>query len=174
MATKMENLELEIAHWDNFKHFIPGYQGCCEDTIKKFLELGIVQVSTAFEHAIGHVGNHEVVSLDKGDLYRNGHYSDAKLSTVRTSGYGKRYSAPVTNIFNKTGTLRVQVYERKQNKFYYFAFPRRTYKDIPRSSNIEIPFELNGNPRRVPARKVFVNWWNYEVESFVVMSNKYD
>ena len=143
-----------------------------DDTVHKLLNMGILQVSTAFEHALAEAGDHEVVSLDRGDLYRDGAYSDAKLSSVRTSGYGKRYSAPVTNIFNKTGILRVQVYERKQGKFYYFAIPRRAYIDIPKTSNIEIPFELDGTPRRKPTRKVYVNWWRYEVKTWNEMAVK--
>ena len=172
MATKMEHLLLETSHFNHFKNRIPKFSDLDEKTVFTLLELGVLQVSTAFEHALAHIGNHEVVSLDKGDLYREGSYSDAKLSSVRTSGYGKQYSAPVTNIFNKTGTLRVQVYERKQNKFYYFAIPRRAYIDVPRSSNIEIPFELDGTPRRVPKRKVYVNWWRYEVSSWEEMASK--
>ncbi len=170
MATKIENLDLEIAHFDHFKERIPGYHACCGRTIRNLLELGIIQVSTAFEQALAEAGGHKVVSLDKGDLYRNGAYSDAKLSSVRTSGYGKQYGAPVTNIFNKTGTLRVQVYERKQNRFFYFAIPRRAYIEVPKTSNIEIPFELDGTPRRKPTRKVYVNWWRYEVKTWEDMA----
>lgn len=172
MATKIENLDLEIAHFDHFKARIPGFDCTCSKTVEALARLGGLQVSTLFEQALAVVGGHRVVSLDKGDLYRNGAYSDAKLSTVRTSGYGKQYSAPVTNIFNKTGTLRVQVYERKQNRFFYFAIPRRAYIEVPKSSNIEIPFELDGTPRRTPKRKVYVNWWKYEVKCWEEMATK--
>jgi hypothetical protein len=172
VATKIEHLGLEIAHFDHFKQHIPGMADCCANTVQKLLELGIIQVSTAFEQALAVVGGHKVVSLDKGDLYREGAYSDAKLSTVRTSNYGKTYSAPVTNIFNKTGVLRVQIYERKQNRFFYFAIPRRAYIEVPKSSNIEIPFELDGTPRRTPRRKVYVNWWKFEVASWEEMAVK--
>lgn len=173
MATKLENLDLQIAHFNNFISQLPGIDQHCKDTVTYLLKLGIIEVSTAFEQVLGNIGGHAVVSKDKGDLYRNGKYSDAKLATVRTSGYGKSYRAPVTNIHGKTGVLRVQVYERKQNKFYYFAFPRHTYKDIPKSSNIDIPFELDGTPRRVPLRSVFVNWWKYEVPSLEIVAKKY-
>jgi hypothetical protein len=124
MATQLEHLDLEIAHFEHFKKYIPGHKNLCQKTVDTLLSQGVLQVSTAFEHALAHVGKHRLVSESRGDLYRNGSYSDAKLSSVRTSGYGKSYTAPVTNIFNKTGTLRVQVYERKQNKFFYFAIPR--------------------------------------------------
>jgi len=173
MATKMEHLQLERAHFANFVNRIPGMSTTCSHTLEHLLSLGMIQVSTAFEQAVAHTGGHELVSLDRADLYRNGLYSDAKLSSVRTSNYGKSYSAPVGGIAGKTGVLRVQVYERKQNRFYYFAIPRRAYSDIPAKSNIEIPFDLSGNPRRRPLRKVHQNWWNYEVNTFELMARKY-
>jgi hypothetical protein len=172
MATKLEHLDLEIAHFDHFKGKVPGFDTLCDVTVRSLLMLGGLQVSTLFEQALAHVGGHKVVSLDKGDLYKDGAYSDAKLSSARTSGHGKDYRAPVTRIFNKTGTLRVQVYERKQNKFYYFAIPRRAYIEVPQKSNIEIPFELDGTPRRKPLRAVYVNWWRYEVPAWDDMACK--
>jgi hypothetical protein len=172
MATKLENLDLEMAHFNHFKSKIPNFDKVCDRTVETVARLGGLQVSTLFEQALAAVGGHTVVGLDKGDLYRAGAYSDAKLSTVRTSGYGKQYSAAVTSIYNKTGTLRVQVYERKQNRFYYFAIPRRAYIKIPKTSNIEIPFEIDGTPRRIPSRTVKVNWWRYEVPTWEQMALK--
>lgn len=172
MALKLENLELEVKHCLHFIDQIPGMQTCCRYTVEKLLMMGIIQVSTAFEQALAAQGGHKVVSLDKGDLYRNGRYSDAKISSVRTSSRGRAYSASVSNIFNKTGTLRVQVYERKQDRFYYFAIPRKAYIDVPRKSNIEIPFDLDGTPRKKPLRPVYVNWWRYEVSTWQIMASK--
>lgn len=172
MATKLENLDLEVAHFNNFKGYIPGYSNLCGFTLEAVLKMGLMQVSTAFECALGDVGGHQVVSEDQGDLLRNGDYSDAKLSTVRTSSYGKSYGAPVTNIYNKSGALRVQVFERKQDKFYYFWIPKAAYAHIGKSSNIEIPFELDGTPRRIPTRKVYQNWWDWEVPDFQTMASK--
>jgi hypothetical protein len=175
MATKMEHLKLEVAHFMHFVDRLPGMNTLCSHTVEHLLSLGMIQVSTAFEQAVAHTGDHELVSLDRADLKHNtnGLYSDAKLATVRTSGYGKSYGAPVTNIAGKTGVLRVQVYERKQDRFYYFAIPRRAYSEIPAKSNIEIPFELDGTPRRRPSRRVYQNWWNYEVNTFELMATKY-
>lgn len=173
MATKIENLELELAHLYHFKDKIPGFEIACDRTVKIIAQLGGLQISTLFEQALAQVGSHQMVSQDQGDLYRNGLYSDAKLSTVRTSSYGTSYSAPVKKIFNKTGILRVQVYERKTNQFFYFAVPRRAYANMPKTSNIEIPFELDGTPRRVPSRptrRIYENWWNFEVPSWDEMA----
>ncbi|HET8688666.1 MAG TPA: hypothetical protein VFM18_18785 [Methanosarcina sp.] len=164
MATKLENLPLEKAHFEQFVSVIPGLNTCCKKTINTMLDLGILQVSTAFEQAIAARGGHTVVSTDKADLSDG---SDAKMVTVCTTDHGKRYGAPVTNIHGKTGNLRVQVYERKQKKFYYFVIPRRAYIHIPKTSNIEIPFELDGTPRRIPGRQnVIQNWWRWQVQTF--------
>lgn len=166
MATKMENNVLEVAHFHNFKECIPGFDAMCEQTINSLLELGVIQVSTAFEQALAYAGGHEVVSEDCGDLLRKGKYSDAKLSTVRISSYGRNYSAPVGNIYHKQGCLRVQVYERIKQKFYYFVIPHRAYKHIPKSSNIEIPFEMDGTP------KISNHWWKWCEDSFEDLANK--
>jgi len=166
MATKLENINLEIAHFKNFEKHIPNSDKFCCSTINTLLETGLIQVSTAFEHALANVGGLTVTSKDTEDLSDG---SDGKLSTVRHHRIGKSYDAPVTNIAGKTGTLRVQVYERKNNQFYYFCIPHDAYSHISRTSNIEIPFELDGTPRRISKSKV--NWWNYEVESFEKLSS---
>ena len=165
MATKLEHLDLEIAHFNNFKEYLPSYSSLCPTTLLKIAEMGLLQVSTAFEHALAQVSGHTVVSTDEADISDG---SDAKLVSVRTSGYGRSYSAPVTNVSGKSGSLRVQVYERKQNKFYYFVIPWHAYCWIPKTSNIDIPFEMNGTPRR--KNRCITNWWAYEVESFEMLS----
>ena len=168
MATKLENTVLESAHFMNFVDRIPGIEYCCRSTVQHLLDMGLIQVSTAFEHAIAETSGLEVISTNCADLCDG---SDAKLSTVRTSGYGQRYSANVSNVHGKTGKLRVQVYERKLDTFYYFAIPARAYGHVRKTSNIEIPFELDGTPRRVPLRTPMVNWWDFEVNGFDEMSS---
>jgi len=165
MATKMENLALELAHWHNFYQQLPGRTKWDPATVAELLKLGIIEVSTAYEHALAELGGCEVISEDWADL-SNG--DDAKLSSVRTSSNGKNYSAPITNISGKTGALRVQVYERKQDQFYYFIIPNWAFQHIPKSSNIEIPFELDGTPRR--RNLCAVNWWQFEADSFESMA----
>jgi hypothetical protein len=172
MATKLENLDLERAHFDNFKEYLPNYHKMCQDTIEMLAELGMLQVSTGLEQAIAKSGKHVVISQDEADLQckKTQKKSEVKMSSVRTYGYGKSYGAPVTNLHNKTCALRVQVYERKQNKFYYFVIPWKAYCWIPKTSNIEIPFNLDGTPRHIGNRSRVVNWWDYEVASFKEMS----
>lgn len=161
MATKAENLHLDIAHFSAFQKYISTLKDLDQATILAMLQLGIVEVSTAFEHALADIMGTTVISKDWADLSCG---SDAKLTSVRTSSYGTAYSAPVTNIKNKTGDLLVQCYERVQNKFYYFRIPNSAYSHIPPTSNIEIPFELDGTPRRI--NRCSVNWWKFEMPSF--------
>ena len=172
MATKIEHLGLQIAHFNNFRKHIPGMDHYDHTTVEGLLRSGLMEVSTCFELALANLGGHDLVSRDEGDLMRDGVLSDAKLSTVRTSSRGRCYSAPVTSIYNKQGALRVQVYERKQNKFYYFVIPQQAFAHIPRTSNIEIPFYLNGDPCREPRNSnVRVNWWEFEVASWNELAN---
>jgi|TARA_B110000908_G_C10055775_1_gene358303 hypothetical protein len=164
MATKQGNLHLEIAHFNAIKEYLPGWEHMHHLTIQELLSLGLIEVSTAFETAIANASGTQVISQDWADLSCG---SDAKLSTVRTCSYGTSYSAPVTGIHNKTGDLLVQVYERKCEKYYYFRIPYNTYCNIPKSSNIEIPFALNGTPRRNNNKKH--NPWDHEYDSFLNM-----
>lgn len=164
MATKASNIDLEKKHFDSFRHCLPGIENCCEKTIDHLLELGIIQVSTAYEHALANVHNVKVVSEDERDL-DNG--ADCKLTTVRTHGNGKCYGAPIKSIATKTGPLWVQVYERKLDKYYFFNIPYEAYSQIPKTSNIEIPFEIDGTPRKEksPMHRL-PNFWDHEVKSF--------
>ena len=109
-------------------------------------------------HTIGKIEKHNTVGKDFVDK------SDAKLTSVRTSSKGTAYSAPITNLHRKEDLLRIVCYERKQDKFYYFLIPYDAYKHIPKTSNIEIPFNLDGTPKK--ENKCQVNWWNYSKETF--------
>jgi len=109
-------------------------------------------------HIIGNITKHNTIGKDFHDE------SDAKLASVRTSSKGKAYSAPITNLHRKQGLIRAVVYERKQDKFYYFVIPYEKYKHIPKTSNIEIPFNIDGSPKKV--NKCNVNWWDYSKDTF--------
>lgn len=165
MATKVQHNELEKNHFKALKPYLQTNTPWCERTLEELLDRGFIQVSTIAEHAVAAVQGCRVVGEDAYDLEYGG---DVKLSTVRTSSYGQAYSAPVTNIYGKTGWLYVQVYERKQDRFYWFAIPREAYSHIPKTSNIEIPFEMDGTPKRV--NRCSVNWWDYELSTFEEMA----
>jgi hypothetical protein len=166
MSTKLENLELEIAHFNNFKQYVPNFKDMDIKTVELLLKMGGLQISTLWEQALANIIGCTVVSLDANDLSDGG---DGKIISVRTSGYGRSYSAPVTNTSGKTGTLYVQMYERKQHNFYYLAIPYDAYSHIAKSSNIEIPFELDGTPRR--RNSCNVNWWNFELKNLSDFKN---
>lgn len=168
MATKQANLPLQIAHFKQFMQWIPAFNNIPKSSLQEVLSGGLFEVSTCFETAIAKVCGTQVISQDEADLSCG---SDAKLATVRTSAHGKVYSAPVTGIHNKIGDLLVQVYERKQEKFYYFRIPYDSYCNIPKSSNIEIPFELDGSPRKHNRKQN--NPWDYECDSFLDMCGVY-
>jgi hypothetical protein len=178
MATKLENLKIELAHHNNLEPYLlkfqstqyPGFKMCKKTKQYQQFKLfnGHIQVSSEFETVMAYLCCTNVVSLNDKDL---GNGADCKLTTVRHSSHHTTYSAPVGDIFYKKGTLYVSCYERIQNKFYYFAIPRFAYCTIPKSSNIEIPFELDGTPRRIPAgKRTYANWWEYECTSLVDMS----
>ncbi len=169
MATKLSSLDLELKHFEHFKNHVPNYVSLCHKTVTYLLSIGGGQVSTLYEHALANVGGYQVVSEDTHDLSDT---SEAKLSTVRFVSYGRSYSAPVTNIKNKIGKLRVQVYERIADKFYYFVIPNSEYSSISRSSNIEIPFLTDGTPSRVSDRYRRVNWWKFEVANWNDLATK--
>lgn len=132
--------------------------------VKKLVKDDIVQFGQLFEKALAVQLGLERKSTSGYD-FKNG--ADAKCVAVRTSSYGTQYGAPVTNIHAKTGNLLISCYERKQKKWYFFKIPHEAYKSVPKTSNIEIPFELDGTPRKTPRRlSNRYDWWKYEVKSF--------
>jgi len=155
MATKQEHRSLDRAHFNQLKRHIPGYRRQYDRCLNWLLGIGAIQVSTAAEYAIAKQIGSRVIGHDRADLTCG---SEVKLATARISSYGRSYSAPITNIAGKTGDLLVQVYERHRDCFYLFRIPHSAYGHIKASSNIEIPFYLDGEPRKSNA------WWRYEVQ----------
>ena len=131
--------------------------------VRKLVVDDIIQLGQLFEKAIeSQLGL--VRESTAGRDFACG--DDSKCVVVRTCNYGKSYSANVSNVHSKTGNLLVSVYERKQGKWYFFRIPYHAYKHISKTSNIDIPFEINGVPRRIPLRFGSANWWQYEVPCF--------
>jgi|688.fasta_scaffold185998_3 hypothetical protein len=161
MANKLENLELENAHLDNIKEFLPQWEEMCKKTFGILQSYGLIQVSTALEYAVANLGGQTVISKDFADLSDG---SDCKMVTVRRRNFNTTYSAPISSFKNKTGGLRVQVYDRIFDKFYYFVIPRFAYENS--GSTIEIPFDSYGTPYRQTSK-----WWTYEVSSLQEMAS---
>lgn len=144
-------------------HHVP----LCRTTVEALLHTGDLQVSSIFEKVSAYFAGCDVIQEDEADL-SNG--ADCKMVSVRTASYGRTYSAPVTSIKNKTGTLYVYVYERKRAKHYYFAIPYWAHSQVGSSSNIEIPFDIDGSPRKNPrGPKKLPNWWDFECKSLEEM-----
>jgi hypothetical protein len=135
--------------------------------VRKLVEDKVIESGILFEKALS-VQLGLVRESTAGRDFTNG--DDAKLVVVRTCTYGKQYSAPVTNIHTKRNNLLVGVYERKQGNWFFFKIPYSAYKNIPKTSNIEIVFELDGTPRRV--NRQVTNFWDYEVSSFKDLAAK--
>lgn len=169
MATTYNGISLEKKHFNNFRQYFPRISELCPKTLDVLIDMGVIQVSTAFELAVANVADIDVISANAYDLSDG---SDGKLSTCRHTSYGRRYGAPVSNTTGKTGTLRVQVYEGKLDKFYYFVIPYTAHSMITGKSNIEIPFSMEGVPSRNYRPAFLPNWWNYEVATFEEMCKK--
>ena len=158
MATTLAQIEYEIKHFRNFQQYLPKYNAMCTKTIDTLLYNGMIQVSTAFEHALAKVGKFEVVS----ESYRDGSDgSDAKL--VTSQFHRGRCDAIVSNTKNKTGKLRIQIYEKHQDKFYYFVIPQSEHSKV---TCLEIPFHEDGTPKRITCHGHITKWWVFEVNTF--------
>lgn len=133
-------------------------------TMRALQEEGLIQEDGLYEAALEEASNRLIRESIHGQDYTNG--DDAKQVTVRTASKGCTYSAPVRGVHTKKGFLLVKVWERIHDQFYYFKIPYSAYKNISRTSNIEIPFEpSSGLPRRSN------HWWQHEVISFEDLAN---
>ena len=89
--------------------------------------------------------------------------STDKKVTARTHWSRTVHSAPIGSFTNKTDGMRVEVTEPVTGKKYYFVFPYASYKHLPDTTTIEIPFNSDGTPYRRH------KWWQYEVSSWAKM-----
>jgi len=169
MATTYGSIALEKKHFANFRQYFPRVDTMCDKTIDRLIDMGVIQVSTAFELAIANVADLDVISTNEYDL---SDHSDGKLTTCRFTTYYSCYGAPVTNTKNKTGSLRVQALDPMNDAFYYFVIPYSAHSKIKGSSNIEIPFTTAGVPKRDYQPRFLPNWWHFEVETFEEMCRK--
>ena len=79
---------------------------------------------------------------------------DGKVSIVRTSGYGRNYSAGITGCRNKEWIFAL-VYENIQEKFYFFSFPATLDEHT-------IPFDpVTGDPRKYSYGYRKVPMWDH-------------
>lgn len=153
-----------------FENLFPILHKNVSDEIYQFVKnnmllTGEVQIETMLENAIEFVGGPKKKSGVGLDFEDN---SDAKKSCVRTRAKGTAYDGSVTGVKNKIGALRVMMYERKTDKFYYFVIPNEAFSGY---TYVEVPFELDGTPKR-KNRRGENKWWKFEVSSFEEMATK--
>jgi hypothetical protein len=168
MATTYNNIAIEMKHFNQIRQNIPRINEMNQDTLNILIEMGALQVSTLLELAIANVGDLDVISANEHDLSDG---SEVKMATVRIHNYGKSYRANISNTKNKSGLIRAQVLEPITDRFYYFAIPHNAHSMVTGASNIEIPFHLDGRPRKDYKPRSLPNWWSYEVSSFEDVCN---
>jgi hypothetical protein len=158
-------------HANGIKHFQAWKPFLQQDKTLKCLtddmvERNFINLPTIMENAISIINGSTVVDQISCDLSDG---SDAKFSSVRKRNQGKIYSANIAGFKNKTGLLRIQVYESKYDKTYWFCIPHEIYSQV---NEIEIPFLLTGEPDRNKRQKhLNFCWWNYEKFSFYEMAS---
>lgn len=153
------DLELDMAKFDYFyPKAYPDETVKSREAMRQKVSDGVISLDGLMEHAVATRSGMTRIDATGYDLCDG---SDCKLASVRTHNYGNSYGAPIRDIHQKQGGLRVAVYERILDKMYLFLIPPGEYSHIPRSSNIEIPFELSGHPRMY--NNCTVNWWKFLV-----------
>ena len=121
-------------------------------------ELAWLKYEDLFEIAIAATNKRIKITCAHGEDWSAG--ADGKVSVVRHHSSGKSYTAGIPGCGNKKYVLAL-VYERIQDRFYYFAFPSwmREYS---------IPFHLDGEPKRANYM------WDYEVKSWSQLADRAD
>jgi len=87
-----------------------------------------------------------------------------KHATTRLHTCGTQWSASISSIEDKVNGMKVEVYETKTTKVYYFVFPYFSYEHC--SDSIEIPFDKCGVPMRQKSK-----WWQFEVKNRKAMKD---
>lgn len=160
MATHVNQIESDIAHIMNVKKYLVGTM--YENVTEKDIRAGGADRSTLVEIAVSFCGGFLHTPMNG---YDHSDGSDTKSVTTRKRDSLDTYSANVSDTKNKKGLLRVQVYEKFSEKFYYFAIPYWAHSVA--KNDLEIPFSDTGDPRRIPiGRRTTPNWWDFQCETF--------
>lgn len=94
---------------------------------------------------------------------------DQQIHRMRNSTRVKPQAcAQVKNASSKRGGILLQVYEPKQDRFYFFRIPWRAYRHLGPKSPLKIWFNEDGSPRRDASS--YSDLWRYEVSSFEAMA----
>ena len=161
MSTKANQQESDIAHIMHVRPWLKGTD--YEDITERMIRGGGLQRSTLVEIAVAKVGGYDLLQEDS---YDNSDGSDTKSVTVRKRSSGQTYSAKISDISNKTGLLRVQVWEPCTDKFYYFAIPHEVHSIA--KNDLEIPFKRTCEPHR-NSKNSKIDLWKYQCNTFEEM-----
>jgi len=144
-----------------------------EPTLKAYRDLvttGEIQIETLLENALvaASQGLYQRVATNYQD-FTDGSDAKKSISQFRNNDHVRdcwMNAAPVRNISTKTGLLRVLVYSKVPDKFYFFAIPPVAYKNI---SIIEIIMDTSvgyKDPVGIPRGK----WTKCMVEDFTELA----
>lgn len=117
-----------------------------EEAIQFLWQDGIINVGELAEKAIVRKGKKLIQNVrgKKGSDFNDN--SDSKYCTVfydKSTNY-----ATISGLRNKTGKLRVMVYEPKTEKNYFFIVPHKIYAPYQNSGDsLKIYFHKDGQPR---------------------------
>ena len=163
MATHINQIDSDIAHILNVKKHLQHTK--YKDVTAEDIRAGGLARSTLVEIAVSACGGFAHTPENGRD---HGDGSDTKSITTRKRDNLSTYSANVSDTNNKTGLLRVQLYEKYSNKFYYFAIPYWAHSQA--KNDLEISFTKTGDPCRIPkTAKKIPNWWDFECDTFEEM-----
>jgi len=140
------------------------------ESLKKFTSRGLVDTSTLFEYIYSKIHDLEMVKAPTHDLIcrKTGRKIEAKLRTPRFNSYGKSYGVNIeprskAGSHRKEGDIVSLVLEPMTRENYFFYIPEKEHQKVALTSNIEIPFNIDGTPRRIPLKmKRLPNWWEFE------------
>lgn len=176
MATTDNAIQYDVKVVDHLMSYL-GLTKTDEKSLRKFVQLGLVQRDRAVEMAMAAVGGYTITSIDGQDFCDG---SDAKSVTsnarnndIKRGAWKNSFNVPGTD--TKTGPLRVIAYNKIKDCFHYFYIPYEAHCGVKRLEIIIEQYtshgvapEFTGEPQR--HRK----WWNYECDSFEQMASMTD
>lgn len=169
MATTDEYVQYDIRFFEEFAKYLD-FDETDMSSLRKAVEMGLIQRERLVELAISKVGNIAMDSTSGQDLADT---TDVKtvVSGIRNNNKRKgewTHSFAVRKVASKNGPLRVVAYNKLLDKFHYFFIPHEAYQHC--SYTVEIIVErvsgLFSEPNFKGMPKTTLQWWQYEVQSF--------
>lgn len=131
-----------------------------EEAYGFFFKMGIIDTGELAEQAIAKLGEIKKSAKNtKGQDFSDG--SDSKYATVGYYPSNKSAYVTISGLSNKTGTLRLHVFDKKTGKNFYFKIPYKHYKErVETNTNIKFLFNYkDGSPKHPKHGR---DWWQFE------------